>query len=100
MADNNNNPAVQNPVQAYNGKNGIPIFLARNANAATNAKTGPVEARMVQGCAENNAYMIPHPAVLLMTSTVPIAPLVALSYNVPKPTAGAKQAKNKKKSCR
>jgi len=56
-----------------------------------------VDPIIVRGCAENIAYTKPQIAVLDIISIVPIAPLVTVEKRPPKPTAGAKHAKNKKR---
>ena len=86
---------VHNPVHAYNGKKGrFKDFESWN-KAPQNANTGPVEPIIVIGCAEKSAYKTPHTAVEETISIVPIAPLVARAKRPPKPTAGAKHAKNR-----
>jgi hypothetical protein len=59
-----NIPDVHIPVQAYNGKNGKFNFSANFTRVATNANTGPVLPMIVIGCADVNAYITPHAAVL------------------------------------
>lgn len=86
---------VHKPVHAYNGRKGRFIDFESWNNAATNARTGPVDPMIVNGCADNNAYKTPHAAVEETISIVPIAPLVATAKRPPKPTAGAKQAKKR-----
>jgi len=87
---------VHNPVQVYNGKNGKFHIFANCARHATKANTGPVEPMIVKGCALVSAYMNPQAAVELTISMVPMAPSVATANSPPKPTAGAKHAKNRK----
>lgn len=88
-------PDVHKPVHAYSGKKGSLVMRASSAKVATKASTGPVDPIMVRGCAAKAAYRHPQSAVEDTISTVPIAPDVAKPKALPKPIAGARQAKKR-----
>ena len=79
------------------GKKGKLDARANCARVATNARTGPVDPIIVKGCAEKREYINPQIAVELIISIAPMAPSVATANKPPNPTAGARQAKNKKR---